>query len=488
MLLDWVEAFQCTDCKSCNLVAIYIWTERRMKMKKRTMDLTEGNIYSLIIRFTLPILVGQIFQNLYNSVDSIVVGQFVGTTALAAVTSGADISMLLTGFFTGLSTGAGVLFAKHFGAKEHQQLHDSIHTALTFSIILGVIMAVIGIILSPQLLKLVDCPEDVLTEADIYLRIYFIGILFTAIYNIGAGILRAVGDSRSPFYYLVAASITNIVLDIAFVTIVKWGVAGVAIATIMSQGLSVFLVFRKMIKTNEVYKVSLRDLTIKKDILLKVINLGIPAAIQASLVSISNLFVQRYINGFGSAAMAGIGAAKKIDRFAGMAAQSIGLATTTFVSQNNGAGRQDRAIKGIHACLIINAIYVAALGTPIYFFAETFVRIFTTDEAAIVYGIAMIHTMMPFYYCQALNQIYSNAVRGFGKSGMVMILSLVGMIGCRQLWLAISMEVNYSVTNVFIGFPVGWGFSALFVFLYYILVMKRRIIKQGTANKEVASN
>ena len=261
-------------------------------------------------------------------------------------------------------------------------------------------------------------------------------------------------------------------------TVVKLGVAGVAIATIMSQGLSVFLVFRKMIKTTDVYKVSLRDLKIKKEILLKVIDLGIPAAIQASLTSISNLFVQRYINSFGSSAMAGIGAAKKIDKFAGMAAQSIGLATTTFVSQNNGAGRRDRAIKGIHACLIINGVYVAVVGIPIYFLAEIFVRIFTSEEVAISYGVAMIHTMMPFYYFQALNQIYSNAVRGFGKSRVVMVLSLLGMIGCRQLWLAISMGIDYSVKNIFIGYPVGWGFSALFVFLYYIFVIRHGIKKE----------
>ena len=444
------------------------------KMKKSSMDLTVGNIYRLIIVFALPIFVGQVFQNLYNSVDSIVVGQFVGTTALAAVSSCSDISMLLTGFFTGLSTGAGVLFSRYFGAKQYDRLHDSIHTAVAFSLILGVVMAALGVIFTPFLLDIVGCPEDVMAEADAYLRVYLIGILFTAIYNVGSGVLRAVGDSKSPFYYLIIASITNIFADIFFVVVIPMGVAGAALATILSQALSVFLVFRKMMRTNDVYKLVIKDLRIQKDLLMEVIDLGIPAAIQSSLISISNLFVQRYINSFGSAAMAGTGAAKKIDKFAGMVAQSIGLATTTFVSQNYGAGKTKRAFQGIRACLILSGICVAVMGIPIYFFAEFFTRIFTSDETAIQYGIGMIHVMIPFYYFQALNQIYSNAVRGFGKSRAVMVLSLLGMIVLRQIWLAISMSLNRDIMNVFIGYPLGWAFSAIFVFIYYIIMIKKK--------------
>ncbi len=443
-------------------------------MKKSSTDLTEGNIVKLIIAFALPVFIGQIFQNLYNSVDAIVVGQFVGTTALAAVSSCSDISMLLTGFFTGLSTGAGVLFSRYFGAKDYRNLHDTIHTALAFALLLGVFMAIAGILLTPLLLRVVDCPADVYIEAERYLRIYLVGILFTAIYNVGAGVLRAVGDSRSPFYYLLISSVANIVLDLAAVVWLNMGVIGVAVATICAQGLSVFLVFRRVICTADVYKVTLKDLRLQKELLLQVLDLGIPAAIQASLISISNLFVQRYINGFGSAAMAGIGAAKKIDKFAGLISQSVGLTATTFISQNCGAGKLNRAFRGIRACLIICGVCVAALGIPIYLFAGFFVRIFTTDESAVSYGIAMIHTMMPLYYCQALNQVFSNTVRGFGKSRAVMVLSLLGMIGCRQLWLAISMGINSSVTNIFIGYPVGWFFSAFFVFLYYWFAVRKK--------------
>ena len=228
-------------------------------MRKSSVNLTEGNIYKLIIKFALPILVGQIFQNLYNSVDAIVVGNAVGTTALAAVSASADISHLLVGFFTGLSTGAGVLFSRYFGAGDHQRLHDSIHTAITFALILGTAMTLTGIVITPLLLKIVDCPQDVHAQAMLYLRIYLIGILFTAIYNVASGVLRAVGDSRSPFRYLIISSFVNIALDLLLVLVLQWGVAGTAIATIFSQLISVILVFRRMVKTDDVYHLVLRD-------------------------------------------------------------------------------------------------------------------------------------------------------------------------------------------------------------------------------------
>lgn len=443
-------------------------------MRKTSMNLTQGNILKLILTFAVPIFIGQIFQNLYNSVDAIVVGNAVGTTALAAVSSSADISHLLIGFFTGLSTGSGVLFSRYFGAKNYDKLHEAIHTALLFAVILGLIMTFIGIAITPALLRLVDCPEDVFAQASQYLRIYLIGVLFTAVYNVAAGVLRAVGDSRSPFYYLIISSVVNVTVDLFLVLVLKMGVAGTALATVISQLVSVVLVFRRMLRTDDVYRLVWKDLKLKKDLLLEILDLGLPAAIQASLTSISNLFVLRYINGFGSAAMAGIGAAKKIDRFAGMVAQSLGLATSTFVGQNYGAKKIARAYKGIRVCLAASFVYVAVVGIVIYSNASLFVRIFTSNEDAIYYGVAMITTMMPFYYAQSLNQIFSNAVRGFGKSRVVMMLSLIGMIGCRQLYLAISMSISHSVINIYIGYPLGWFISAVAVMLYFFLVIRKK--------------
>lgn len=448
-------------------------------MKKTSSDLTTGNVAKQLLLFALPILLGQIFQNLYNSVDAIVVGRSVGKTALAAVSASADITHLIVGFFTGLSTGAGILFARTFGAKDYEKLHRAIHTAITFSVVLGVIMAAAGVLTTPLLLKIVACPGDVFQEADVYLRIYFIGILFTAIYNVGAGVLRSVGDSRSPFVYLVISSVVNVVADVLFVVVIPLGVRGAALATVLSQLLSVILVFRRLLRAQDVYRLSVKDLHIDRGLLLEILDLGIPAAIQASLIAISNMFVSRYINSFGSDAMAGIGAAKKVDKFVGMVALSVGQAIATFIGQNIGAKRLDRAFQSIRAALVFNFSYILILGSVIFLHAEFFVRIFTTDENAIYYGVEMIHTMMPLYFMQALNQIFANTVRGFGKSRVVMFCSVFGMIVCRQIFLAVSMHIDWNVRNVYYGYPLGWTCAALFVFLYYYFTIHRKYWKKG---------
>ncbi len=440
--------------------------------KKSSMDLTEGNIAKQIILFALPILLGQVFQNLYNSVDSIVVGNFVSTTALAAVTSSADISRLLVGFFTGLSAGSGVLFARYFGAHDDKKLHDSIHTALLFALVLGVLMAGVGILITPLLLRLVDCPADVWGESVVYLRIYFVGVLFTSLYNVASGVLRAVGDSQHPFYYLVIASCTNIVLDLLFVAVFQMGVAGTAIATIISQLLSVFLAVRQMLTTNDVYKLVPKDLKIDGAILKEVLVLGLPAAIQSGLISLSNLFVQRYINGFGSAAMAGTGAAKKIDSYVGMVAQSLGLAVPTFISQNIGAQKPQRAFRGLWTVVTLGFGTIAILGPIIFFNSQFFVQLFTRDPAAVAFGMGMIRVMLPLYGLQTLFQVFSNAVRGFGKSIVTMFTSIGGLIVCRQIFLAYSMSVNPVIDNVFWGYPVGWGCAAGMSILYYLFAIR----------------
>ena len=299
------------------------------------------------------------------------------------------------------------------------------------------------------------------------------GVLFTSIYNVGSRILQAVGDSRRPFYYLVLASVTNIVMDVVFVLIFRLGVIGAALATIISQSLSVVLVYVRMLRTDDVYKLHPKKLLHMDGHMMKEIAaLGFPAAIQSSLISISNLFVQRYINSFGSSAMAGIGAAKKIDRFVGMIAQSLGLATTTFVSQNVGAEKYDRAFQGIRTALVICAVYILTVGTMVYVLAEVFVNIFIPEGEAVAFGVSMVHVMLPFYFFQVLNNIFANAVRGFGKSFVVMVCSIAGMIGCRQLFLYIAMQLNYSVINVYVAFPVGWACAALFVMIYYFIKIR----------------
>lgn len=441
-------------------------------MKKTSLDLTQGSITKQIILFALPILLSQVFQNLYNSVDSLIVGNFLGTTALAAVTSCADISQLLVGFFTGLSAGAGVLFARYFGMKNYERLHDAISTSLIFSFIIGITMMVVGICIADVLLNIVACPADVYNEAIIYLRVYLVGLLFTSLYNVASGVLRSVGDSRNPFIYLVISSILNIILDILFVVVFKMQVLGVALATIISQLVSVILVYYQLTHAHDVYRIDLRHLKFDSTMLKEVISLGLPAALQSCLISISNLFVQRYVNLFGSSVMAGVGAAKKIDKFVGLIANSLGMSTATFVSQNIGAKRIDRAKKGIRITFVLAFIPVAIIGSLIYIYANRAISLFIDDKDAIYYGAMMIHTMMPLYYSQSINQIMLNTLRGFGKSFVAMILSLLGMIGIRQLFLAISFSIERNVNHVFLGYPIGWIFSALFVSLYYFIVIR----------------
>ena len=435
-----------------------------MHMKKTSLDLTQGSITKQIILFALPILLSQVFQNLYNSVDSLIVGNFLGTTALAAVTSCADISQLLVGFFTGLSAGAGVLFARYFGMKNYERLHDAISTSLIFSFIIGITMMAVGICIADVLLNIVACPADVYDEAIIYLRVYLVGLLFTSLYNVASGVLRSVGDSRNPFIYLVISSILNIILDILFVVVFKMQVLGVALATIISQLLSVILVYYQLTHAHDVYRIDLRHLKFDSTMLKEVISLGLPAALQSCLISISNLF--------GSSVMAGVGAAKKIDKFVGLIANSLGMSTATFVSQNIGAKRIDRAKKGIRITFVLAFIPVAIIGSLIYIYANRAISLFIDDKDAIYYGAMMIHTMMPLYYSQSINQIMLNTLRGFGKSFVAMILSLLGMIGIRQLFLAISFSIERNANHVFLGYPIGWIFSALFVSLYYFIVIR----------------
>lgn len=443
--------------------------------RKKSVDLTEGNIWKALIAFALPIFIGQIFQNLYSSVDSIVVGRFVSSDALGAVNASASISGMLVGFFTGLSAGVGVVFASNFGAKNYKKLHDAIHTSLTFTLIVGGSVGILGAIFSPTMLTLVKCDYEILAEATNYLRIYMIGVMFTAMYNVGSGVLRSIGDSRSPFYYLVISSCTNIVLDLFFVVALNWGVNGVAIATVISQGISLVLVIRKLMMLDESYRLKIKDLKIDGAVLKEVLLLGLPAAIQSSITSISNLFVNRYINSFSKAATAGIGTAMKIDRFAGMACQSVGLAIPTFISQNCGAKKLDRAKEGVKAAVILTSILIVVPAIIIYSFPETFARIFTYDDAVITVIVGMLKTIMPFYLFMGFQSVFGGVIRGFGKSTQSTICTVTGMVVVRQIWLAISLGMNYTIQNVYWCYPIGWISSSILTVGYYLFWIKRKI-------------
>ena len=455
--------------------------------RNESVRLTEGNILKPLLLFALPIFAGQLLQTLYHSVDSIVIGNFVGTDALAAVTASTSIANTMAGFFNGLSAGSSVLFSQRFGAREYEKLDKAIHTTMLFSVIFGAFMATVGILLTPLLLKLVACPSSVYEQALLYLRIYLIGILFTSMYNISAAVLRSVGNSRSPFLYLLISSILNILLDILFVAVFDMGVMGVAVATVLAQVVSVILCIKKMMKLPEPYNFKTKKLNLDIGILKQIVHLGLPAGIQSSVVSFSMIFVQRYINAFGAASIAGIGAGMRIDQFAGMPCQALGLAMTTYVGQNVGAGRYDRTHKGVAIGFAAVIIQILTFGIPMYIFAPKLARIFGSDPAVIEICTLFLRTILPVYFFMGLNGLMGGIVRGYGYSIYAMAASLIGMVLIRQIWFNVSLRINHVITNIIMGYPIGWIFSFSFLFLFYLFYIRKRFrgtVRPGSHDTE----
>nr|WP_325302078.1 MATE family efflux transporter [uncultured Dysosmobacter sp.] len=441
-------------------------------MSAKAMDLTTGSIPATLFRFAFPILLSQVLQNLYNSADAVVVGRFCDTTALAAVSACSDMSRLLTGFFTGLSTGSGIMIARYYGAKDLSQLRKVIHTSLLFSILLGIFMAAAGILCAPWLLRITRCRADIFPQALHYLRIYLFGILFTSMYNVAASISRAVGDSRTPLLCLVASCITNILVDFIAVAWLGLGVIGAGLATVFSQLLSVTMVFFALFRTKDVHRISLQELHIHPQLLKEVIDLGLPAALQNSLTAISALFVQGYVNSFETYAIAGVGAARKIDKFAGLVALSIGNATTMYVSQNLGADKPRQAIRGMYVALAMTIGISVCISAPSFFFAPSLVGIFSEDPQTIAIGAAMVRTMMPLYFLQAFCTIHAHAIRGFRYSRTIMAINLFSFILVRQVFLAVAMNISHDIRFIYLCEPIGWAVASVLDILFFHFYVK----------------
>ncbi len=450
--------------------------------KGKTMDLSKGGIFSRLMIFALPLLAGQVFQSLYNSVDSIIIGNFESAQALAAVSASFSVTIIASGFFTGMSAGSSAMLARFFGAKDYKRLHDAVHTTMFSAIIMGVVLGVLGIIFTPALLRLTTCPAEIFEMATVYLRIYMAGLIFTSVYNIGAAILRSVGDSQSPFIFLVFSSLLNIGLDLLFVAVLKMGVAGVAIATIISQGISMILVTWKAMKLDEEYRFRFSHLMIDWPILKETLRLGLPAGIQSCFTGISNLFVQRYVNTFDSLAIAGIGSAMRIDQFAGMPCMTLGLAMTTFVGQNLGAGKNSRAHKSVGISTLMSMVIVVALCTPTYFFAPDLVRIFSQDATVVEVGTGMLRVIMPLYAFMGLNGLFGGILRGFRYSFTSMICSICGMVAARQLWLFFTLNyVEHNINFIYYGYPVGWFCSFMPMLIVYLVSIRKKYPKEPAA-------
>lgn len=429
--------------------------------------MTEGVIWKELLLFSVPLLLGNLFQQLYNAVDSVVVGNYIGAQALAAVGSSAPVINLLVSFFMGLSVGAGVIISRYFGARNMESLQDSIHTSLALTMTAGIFMTLFGIIFSPTILRWIGTPSDVMSSSVLYLRIYFGGILSVMLYNMGSGILRAVGDSKNPLYFLIVSSITNILLDLLFVIVFDMGIAGVGWATLIAQTISAVLTLLLLIKTKQEYKVTLKKIRFHKDKLIEIIRLGLPSGIQNGVVSLSNVIVQSNINAFGSLAMAGCGAYTKIDGFAILPVMSYSMALTTFTGQNMGAKKYDRVKQGARSGIIMSLLTTIAISALLLIFGEQVLSIFSDNPKVISYGLYMMHVLAPFYIFLAISHAFNGIIRGAGITTIPMIVMITCWCGMRMTWILASVPIFHDIGVVFMGWPLTWAASALWLFLYY---------------------
>ena len=436
-------------------------------LKHRDTDMTEGNIARLLINFALPLLIGNIFQQLYNTVDSIVVGNYVSKQALAAVGCTGPIINALIGIFVGLSGGAGVVISQYYGAKDREKLHSAVQTTVALTLIMCVVLTVLGVLFTPYMLLLMDTPADVFAEAAEYLRIYFWGISGLLLYNIGSGILRAVGDSTHPLYFLIFSALTNTVLDVLFVKYFRMGIAGAAVATIVAQGLSALLVLGMLIRSNADYRIDPLHMQLKGCLLKKICAIGIPSAIQMGITAFSNIFVQSYINHFESSCMAGWAAYNKIDAFALLPLMSLSMSITTFMGQNLGAGKLERAKKGPLICLGISFAIVILILLPLMIFAPQLVSLFNREEEVLRFGTLFIRMISPFYLLCTINQVLAGALRGAGDTKSSMFIMLGSFVVFRQIYLFIVYRLGGGIVPIALGYPAGWIMCSTILLIYY---------------------
>ena len=431
------------------------------------MDMTAGSIWKLLLSFSVPLLIGNLFQQLYNTVDSLVVGNFVGTEALAAVGSTTCIINTMVMFFTGTSIGATVVISRHYGAHDDRKLHLAVETTMMVTFIASILFTGIGVLFTPFMLRFMSTPEDVLPSASEYLRIYFSGISGLLIYNMGSAVLRAVGDTRRPLLFLCFSSILNTVLDLIFVIVFDLGIAGVAYATILSQFISAALVLVVLTLDGGSYHLVWQDLRIDRPTFRQILSIGLPAGFQQSLTSFSNVYVQSYVNYFGSACMAGWSCYTKIDQFIFLPLQSMNQAATTFVSQNIGAQDIKRAKRGSRTAFYMSTAITIAISAILWFTAGQFVSLFNQDPSVISYGVLFIHTNSTLTFTCCATQIFSGSLRGAGDSKTPMLVMLFSYVLFRQIYLYVITQFINTPAVVGFGYPLGWIVCSLLTSYFY---------------------
>ena len=433
------------------------------------VDMTQGSIAGHLVRFAVPLIAGSLFQQLYNMVDTWVVGNFVSNEAFSAVGSVGPIINMLIGFFTGLSNGAGVVISQYYGAKREEAVRKAVHTAVTMTLFMGILFTALGIGITPFMLRFMKTPDNVMPESSAYLTIYFGGILGLMFYNMGAGILRAVGDSKRPFYFLVVCALLNVILDLVLVLGFGMGVDGVAWATVISQAVSALLVLLTLLRADGWIRLRLLRLRLHWDIFKQILAIGLPAALQFAVTAFSNVFVQSYINFFGADCMSGWTAFNKIDQLLKLPMESIALACSTFVGQNLGSGQPKRAKRSVRIAsglaMLCTAVLIVAV---IYPFAPHLVAFFNGKEAVVEYGTLFLYWMSPFFLLNCISQIYACGLRGAGNTKAPMVILLGSFVCFRQLYLFIMANfISNTVLPIAMGYPAGWLVAALLMLIYY---------------------
>lgn len=440
---------------------------RNKDMEKGT-KLLNGSIWKGIVAFAIPLFLGNLFQQLYNTVDSLIVGNFLGSDALAAVSSSGSLIFLLVGFFNGIAVGAGVVISKYFGAKDEDGLRKAVHTDVAFGLAAGLVLTVVGMFLAPQILVLMGTPASVLPNSILYFRTYFAGSLAFVMYNIVMGILQAVGDSRHPLYYLIFSSVVNVLLDLLFVGVFRFGVGSAALATAISQAASAILCFIRLMRTSEVYQVRIREIRFHSMQLKQIINIGLPSGLQNSIISLANIVVQTNINAFGVMAVAGCGVYSKIEGFAFLPITCFAMSLTTFIGQNLGARQYDRAKKGAAFGIICSVVLAELVGVLVYFLIPYFAAGFDSNPKVVTFASSQAHVEAFFYCFLAFSHCIAGIMRGAGKSTVPMFVMLFSWCIIRITYITITVHYIPKIQVIFWAYPLTWSISSVIFLIYFL--------------------
>ncbi len=436
-------------------------------MEKRRSSLLEGSVWKGMVLFAIPIFLGNLFQQFYNTFDSWCVGNFIGEDALAAVSSSGSLIFMMVGFFNGVAMGAGVIIARYFGAGDTDSLKKAIHTDVAFGLVAGAMLTVLGVVCTPLILGLMGTPEEVMPQSVSYFRYYFCGAIFTVMYNIFVGILHALGDSRHPLYYLIIASFVNVALDLLFVAVLDFGVGSAAVATTISQGLSAVLCCIRLVRMKTDYRLKVKEIRFHGKSLRQIIQYGLPAGVQNSVIALANVVVQTNINSFGKAAMAGCGSYSKIEGFAFLPITCFSQALATFVGQNLGAGKVDRVKKGVWFGILCPAVVAELIGVVGWIFAPKLIGFFNSDPTVVDFGTRHMRTIVLFYFLLTFTHCVSSVLRGAGKTTLPMITMLAVWCVLRVSYITVAVRYINRLETVSWAYPITWTVSSIILLICF---------------------